>query len=85
MCDDTRSDTKISSATVLAFPSADCRRSAATGQAVENDDHGPSPEESLRAMRAFVGIKNKRLRDNLIEMLEGASQGRAPAARPVHE
>jgi hypothetical protein len=45
-------------------------------------DHGPSPEESLRIMRAFVGIKNWKLRADLIEMLEGASRsrGRAPGA-----
>ena len=47
----------------------------------ESWDHGPSPEESLRIMRAFVGIKNRRLRADMIEMLEGASRtrGQAPA------
>jgi hypothetical protein len=44
-------------------------------------DQGPSPDESLRLMRAFVGIKNKKLRANLIDILEVASRahGRAPA------
>jgi hypothetical protein len=45
----------------------------------ENLDHGPSPEESLRIMRAFVGIKNRKIRANLIEMLEGASRIRGQA------
>jgi hypothetical protein len=44
-----------------------------------NGDHGPSPEESLRLMRAFVGIKNRRLRADLITMLEGASRTRGQA------
>jgi hypothetical protein len=48
-------------------------------------DHGPSPEESLRVMRAFVGIKNRKVRENLIDILEGASQPRAQISRPAEE
>jgi hypothetical protein len=48
----------------------------------ESWDHGPSPEESLRIMRAFVGIKNRKLRADMIEMLEGASRTRGKAPAP---
>jgi hypothetical protein len=80
-------NTKIPSGNVLPFCLDDRKKLQDDwGTAVvDNSDHGPSPEESLRVMRAFVGIKNKRLRENLIEMLEGASRGRAPAARPVRD
>jgi hypothetical protein len=67
---------------VLQFRPDD-RRKRAGCDAADACDHGPSPEESLRVMRAFVGIKNKQLRANLIDMLEGAS--REPAARPAKE
>ena len=50
--------------------------------APESWDHGPSPEESLRIMRAFVGIKNRKLRADMIEMLEGASRTRGQAPAP---
>jgi hypothetical protein len=50
--------------------------------AAESWDHGPSPEESLRIMRAFVGIKNRKLRADMIEMLEGASRTRGKAPAP---
>ena len=35
--------------------------------APESWDHGPSPEESLRIMRAFVGIKNRKLRADMMK------------------
>jgi hypothetical protein len=71
---------------VIPFPGPERNRWAActrAGGALDGDergDHGPSPEESLRLMRAFVGIKNRQLRADLITMLEGASRtrGRAP-------
>jgi hypothetical protein len=60
------------------------RHRAVGGAALARDswDHGPSPEESLRIMRAFVGIKNRQLRADLIEMLESASRTRGQAPRP---
>jgi len=57
---------------------ADPRAGGALGGG-ESGDHGPSPEESLRLMRAFVGIKNRQLRADLITMLEGASRTRGQA------
>jgi hypothetical protein len=70
---------------VLPFPSEDRRKyPGGYGDVVADScDQGPSPEESLRVMRAFVGIKNRKLRANLIDMLEGAS--RDPAAGPARE
>ena len=69
---------------VLHFPSRERRPAAhgASAAAPENWDHGPSPEESLRIMRAFVGIKNRKLRADMIEMLEGAqrTRGQAPGS-----
>ena len=44
--------------------------------AAESPDQGPSPEESLRMMRAFVGIKSRKARESLVEMLEDASRTR---------
>jgi hypothetical protein len=69
---------------VLPFPSGDRRKyPGGRGDAVADRDQGPSPEESVRIMRAFVGIKNRKLRADLIAMLEGAS--RDPAAGPARE
>ncbi len=48
-------------------------------------DHGPSPEESLRVMRAFVAIKNKGLREKLTEILENASRPRGQVPTPAKE
>ena len=66
------SDSKTPYGNILPFPSGDRQKRGADGHsaAAESLDHGPSPEESLRMMRAFVGIKNQKLRENLIEMLE---------------
>ena len=61
---------QLPSATVLPFPAKERSGHATT----DTWDHGPSPEESLRLMRAFVAIKHKPLRENLIEMLEDASR-----------
>jgi hypothetical protein len=78
--------TRIPLGNVVRFPTQGHRRAApaaATNLAQDSWDHGPSPEESLRIMRAFVGIKNRQLRAELIEMLEGASRsrGEAPGSR----
>jgi hypothetical protein len=77
-----KSDDAMASDNVIPFPKADGHRStAASDDAVEREsdyDHGPTPDESLRLMRAFVGIKNKTLRADLITMLEGAARSRAP-------
>jgi len=79
------SKTKLPLGNVVQFPPPERRHGAPGGAALARDtwDHGPSPEESLRIMRAFVGIKNRRLRADLIEMLEGASRtrGQAPGAK----
>ncbi len=63
---------------VVPFPSQERRQAVPACAPLPQDawDHGPSPEESLRIMRAFVGIKNRQLRTHLIEMLEGASRAR---------
>lgn len=61
---------QLPSATVLPFPAKE-RSGHVTS---DTWDHGPSPEESLRLMRAFVAIRNKPLRENLTEMLEDASR-----------
>ena len=75
------SNTKVPSGNILPFPRDDRRKRAAECENTipESMDHGPSPEESLRIMRAFVGIKNRKIRANLIEMLEGASRIRGQA------
>jgi len=67
---------------VVRLPTQERRHAAAAAPALAHDvwDQGPSPEESLRIMRAFVGIKNRQLRADLIDMLEGAS--RAPGQAP---
>jgi hypothetical protein len=73
--------TTIPRGNVVRFPAQERRHAAAAAPALVQDiwDHGPSPEESLRIMRAFVGIKNRQLRADLIEMLEGASRTRGQA------
>jgi len=76
------SKTKLPLANVVRFPPPGRRHGAPRGTTLAHEswDHGPSPEESLRIMRAFVGIKNRQLRADLIAMLEGASgtRGQAP-------
>ena len=76
------SKTRIPLGNVVRFPAPE-RRPGALGANLAHDvwDHGPSPEESLRIMRAFVGIKNRQLRADLIEMLEGASRTRGQAPK----
>jgi hypothetical protein len=73
--------TRIPLDNVVPFPSQERRQAAPACTALPQDawDHGPSPEESLRIMRAFVGIKNRQLRADLIEMLEDASRTRGQA------
>jgi hypothetical protein len=70
------SDPKEPFGNILPFPRGDRRKRAAEPATGDSLDHGPSPEESLRIMRAFVGIKNSQVRANLIEMVEGAAQPR---------
>jgi len=74
-------DTRLPPGKIVPFPTGDRRKRAADNENMipESFDHGPSPEESLRIMRAFVGIKNRTIRANLIEMLEGASRIRGQA------
>ncbi|HYW60961.1 MAG TPA: hypothetical protein VE909_10575 [Xanthobacteraceae bacterium] len=74
-------DTKLPPGKIVPFPTGDRRKRAPDNENMipESFDHGPSPEESLRIMRAFVGIKNRTIRANLIEMLEGASRIRGQA------
>ena len=71
-------DSKIPYGNILPFPSGERRKRGADSEVAvsESPDHGPSPEESLRMMRAFVGIKDRKVRENLIEMLEDASRTR---------
>jgi len=74
-------NTTIPSGNVVRFPTQERRRAAAASPALAEDlwDHGPSPEESLRIMRAFVGIKNRQLRADLIDTLEDAARTRGQA------
>jgi len=75
-------NTKLPGGKVVRFPAAD-RRAAADGTpAAALWDQGPSPEESLRVMRAFVGIKDRRLRADLIATIEDASRVRSSAPMP---
>ncbi len=77
------SDTKIPQ-NVVHFPALRRRDPASddgsvpTGGFGDHDDQGPSTDESLRLMRAFVRIKNRHLRADLVAMLEGASRTRRP-------
>ncbi len=79
--------TKVPLGQVVRFPSPDRSPAALGGADLAHDswDHGPSPEESLRIMRAFVGIKNRQLRADLIEMLEDASRTRGQTPSPHKE
>jgi hypothetical protein len=78
------SKTSVPLGNVVRFPSPERGRDAPACSTIAEDswDHGPSPEESLRIMRAFVGIKNRKVRADLIEMLEGASRTRGQAPAP---
>ena len=81
-----KSDNQMPSTNVVPFPrpgdgsSSMADRDAGGGDA-NGFDQGPTPEESLRLMRAFVGIKNRMLRADLINMLEGAARARPEPAR----
>ena len=77
----------LPSGNVVPFRSDDRRKSRTDCSKVVADtwDHGPSPEESLRVMRAFVAIKNRTLRANLTEMLEDASRVRDQMPSPAKE
>ncbi len=78
--------TPIPSGNVVPFPFEDRRKTRSDCSAVADSwDHGPSPEESLRVMRAFVAIKNRALRENLTEMLEDASRARGQMPSPAKE
>lgn len=80
-------NSRIPSNNVLRFPAKERQKARAAVRAIRTDnwDHGPSPEESLRVMRAFVAIKNKALRENLTEMIEDASQPRDQVPSPAKE
>jgi hypothetical protein len=82
---DMDNNTKMPSDNVLPFRLEDRRtfHGDCGNPVADSNDHGPSPDESLRVMRAFVSIKNRKLRASLIEMLEGASRGLTPGS--VHE
>jgi hypothetical protein len=77
----------VPASNVLPFAAEDRKRAALDGGKVALDtfDHGPSPEESLRIMRAFVGIKNRKLRQKLIDMLEDAQRGPAQISEPAEK
>lgn len=80
-------NTEIPSTNVVPFRSEDRRKTRCDSNkmVVDSWDHGPSPEESLRVMRAFVAIKNRTLRANLTEMLEDASRVRGQIPSPAKE
>lgn len=77
----------IPSGNVVRFPSEDRTRARTDGskRIAENCDHGPSPEESLRIMRAFVAIKNRTVRASLTEMIEDASRPRGYGPTPAKD
>jgi hypothetical protein len=77
----------VPSSNVLPFAPKERRKAPREGGkgAADSCDHGPSPEESLRVMRAFVGIKNRKLRQKLINMLEGAQRGPMQASEPAEK
>ena len=77
----------VPSSNVLPFAPEERRKASRDGGKVAADscDHGPSPEESLRIMRAFVAIKNRKLRQKLIDMLEGAQRGPMQASEPAEK
>jgi hypothetical protein len=78
--------TKLPSHNVVPFRSEDRRKRGDSGKMVADSwDHGPSPEESLRVMRAFVAIKDRTLRANLTAMLEDASRVRGQIPSPAKE
>jgi hypothetical protein len=78
---------RVPPSNVLPFAPEGRKRAAPDGGKAVPDtfDHGPSPEESLRIMRAFVGIKNRKLRQKLIDMLEGAQRGPARTSEPAEK
>jgi hypothetical protein len=78
---------KIPSSNVLPFLAQDRKKGHGDvgNAAADSCDHGPSPEESLRIMRAFVGIKNRKLRENLIDMLESALRGPVQTPEPAEK
>ena len=80
-------NSRIPSSNVLQFPDEGRKKARAAARTIMTDswDHGPSPEESLRVMRAFVAIKNKAVRENLTEMLEDASRPRDQVPSPANE
>jgi hypothetical protein len=73
--------TTIPRGNVVRFPTQGRKYQDTSTPTQDVWDQGPSPEESLRIMRAFVGIKNRQLRADLIEMLEGASRTRGQAPK----
>ena len=79
--------TRIPSGNVVPFRCGDRRKTRGDCSKAVTDtwDQGPSPEESLRVMRAFVAIKNRTLRANLTEMLEDASRARGQVPSPAKE
>jgi hypothetical protein len=72
---------------VLPFQPAERKKNSGACAATTADrpDNGPSPEESLRMMRAFLGIKNRKSRQDLIDLIEGVSQARVPAPEPANK
>jgi hypothetical protein len=83
----TMDNIRVPSSNVLPFAPENRRRVASDGgkAALDTFDHGPSPEESVRIMRAFVGIKNRKLRQKLIDMLEDAQRGPAQISEPAEK
>lgn len=80
-------DTPRATSNVLPFHLEDRKKSPGACAAATGDwvDSGPSPDESLRMIRAFLGIKNRKSRENMIELLEGVSRSAAPAPGPVNK
>ncbi len=78
-------DTGTEHGNIIPFPAEGrcklpIRRCPGDGDPNARDvDQGPSPDESLRLMRAFVAIKDKTLRTGLIDMIEATSRAREQA------
>jgi hypothetical protein len=81
----TAMDDKTPASNVLPFHPDERRKDRGSCADATGDwiDNGPSPDESLRMIRAFLGIKNKRSRENFLELLEGVSRSPGQAAGPL--
>jgi hypothetical protein len=77
--------TPASGSNVLPFQPDGRRKDQGADVTGDWIDNGPSPDESLRMIRAFLGIKNRQSRQNFLELLEGVSRTPGQAAGPLNK